>query len=161
MKRTIKEVYGLIEEKLNNAKRDYQNEEFKYLGQKALLQGTIDAYQDILSLIESSHLLEEDKPIKGNGLEALERIGKEDLHSEREDYCFLKNVYANEYNIIETALKEGEINKEALKILALVLDLNAHNRLVLSDALESGWITKEEYELVEDELKRFKENKDE
>jgi len=154
MKRTIKEVYDLIKEKQYNSQMGSIKEMFKK--DKLLCLGQSQAYQDILSLIESSHLLEEDKPIKGSGLEALERIGKEDLHSEREDYCFLKNVYANEYNIIETALKEGEINKEALKILALVLDLNARNRLALSDALESGWITQDQYNLVENALKQCK-----
>ena len=44
-------------------------------------------------------------------LEALEKIGECDLHSEREDYCFLKNVYTNEYKIIEKELKALEIIK--------------------------------------------------
>ena len=51
-------------------------------------------------------------------LEALEKIGKVDLHSEREDYCFLKNVYVNEYDTIEIALKEYELMKQTKIIVA-------------------------------------------
>jgi hypothetical protein len=59
-----------------------------------------------------------------------------------------------EYRIIEKALK-------TLEILALVLDLNTRNRIALRDALESGWITQEQYDLVDNTLKQCKENKDE
>lgn len=55
-------------------------------------------------------------------LEALERIGKCDLHSEREDYYFLKNCYANEYSVIETALK----NYDELTTKPVILYGRAH-----------------------------------
>lgn len=66
MKRTIKEVYDLIKEKEDNAKKHLDrlltyipssNEPIKdpVCNQ---LKGSIDAYRDVLYLMESSHLLE-------------------------------------------------------------------------------------------------------
>ena len=64
-KRSIKEVYDLIKEKKDNTERDI---EIAILVGDRLdmdnLVGEVDAYNDILNLIESSHLLEEDKSKK-------------------------------------------------------------------------------------------------
>ena len=82
MKRTIKEVYDLIKEKIERGKKKTE-EDIKKLDTHSASNsmGMTRAYQDILSLIESSHLLEEDKPIKGSGLEAYKEIVKMDLHN--------------------------------------------------------------------------------
>lgn len=56
MKRTIKEVYDLIKEKQYNSQMGSIKETFKK--DKLLCLGQSQAYQDVLSLLESSHLLE-------------------------------------------------------------------------------------------------------
>ena len=73
MKRTINEIYELIKEKKENAERDRQIsyntvEEAKnseeYLNAKMRskeLKGEIDAYTDVICLIESSQVLEDDR----------------------------------------------------------------------------------------------------
>lgn len=55
MKRTIKEVYELIKEKRNNAILSYSNCSLEKRGE---LKGEIDAYYDVLLLIENSGLIE-------------------------------------------------------------------------------------------------------
>lgn len=63
MQRTIKEVYELINEKINNAENDLQA---AFIKDKILpcpekinkLIGEIEAYTDCKILIETSHLLE-------------------------------------------------------------------------------------------------------
>lgn len=55
MKRTIKEVYELIKEKRGNAIVDLSN---CPLEKRDELKGEIDAYYDVMVLIENSGLLE-------------------------------------------------------------------------------------------------------
>ena len=61
MKRTIKEVYKIIEDKRDDAllgrDRMYQIKDYGAVNRYC---GNIEAYTDILCLIYSSHLLEED-----------------------------------------------------------------------------------------------------
>lgn len=56
MKRTIKEVYNLIKEKRDNAEKSSRIERVETVRHQ--LYGQEDAYNDVLRLIESSHLLE-------------------------------------------------------------------------------------------------------
>lgn len=58
MKRTIKEVYDLIKEKRDNAEKDYKNTGGAEIIKASILYGEKTAYEDVLCLIESSHLLE-------------------------------------------------------------------------------------------------------
>lgn len=66
MKRTIKEVYDIIKEKEDSA-RKHLDRLLTYIPSSTepikdpvcnQLQGCIDAYRDVLCLMESSHLLE-------------------------------------------------------------------------------------------------------
>lgn len=106
MKRTIKEVYDLIKEKRDNAYQSvikYKNEDRLFYRE---CYGEENAYSDVLSLIESSHLLEEDKPIKGSGLEALEDI-KEDL--------YLDEYRSQRFEIVEKDLQFVEALRKTFK----------------------------------------------
>jgi hypothetical protein len=106
MKRTIKEVYDLIKEKMDNAENELKKEEDKLY--RMGLRGEIEAYKDVLYLIENSHLSEEDKSVKGNALEALERIiGCNTIESHTQKW-------REDYRIIEKALKALEIIKNCL-----------------------------------------------
>ena len=71
MRRTIKEVRDLIKEKIENAKIDLErnqltNHVFPNQVKIARLEGEIDAYNDVLTLIETSHLLEDKNESKEN-----------------------------------------------------------------------------------------------
>lgn len=60
MKRTIKDIRDLIEQKIENAQNNVMYERNRqYPSNKKILklQGEIEAYQDILILIETSELL--------------------------------------------------------------------------------------------------------
>lgn len=129
MKRTIKEVYDLILEKRDNALNDEkanENDRF-YLRE---ITGAINAYEDVLCLIDSSHLLEEDKPIKGNGLEALEKLGTE-YGVVNVDRMSVTHIYAlKPYRIIEQELKEGEEAKQMIRFLKKYFHKNGFDELV-------------------------------
>lgn len=63
MVRTIKEIHDLIKQKKENAEIDltksqYSNMVFPCPERISSLQGEIAAYNDVLILIETSHLLE-------------------------------------------------------------------------------------------------------
>lgn len=63
MKKTIKEVYDLIKEKMDKAikqKRLFKDTSLTY----SKRSGEVDAYNDVLHIIESNQLLEEDKSKK-------------------------------------------------------------------------------------------------
>ena len=111
MKRTIKEIYDLIVEKRDNAKKRKLGSA-KNLAKFHILLGLIEAYQNVLSLIESSGLLE-DKPVKGKELEALESVKRLGIN---------QVWYKNELDIIETALKALEIFKRAGNGLEIAID---------------------------------------
>lgn len=83
MKRTIKEVYNLIKEKEDSAQKHLERL-LTYIPPSTepikdpvcnQLQGSINAYRDVLYLMESSHLLDEDKPIKNKELTAITALG--------------------------------------------------------------------------------------
>ncbi len=62
MKRNINEIHNLLKQKIENAQNDVMHERYRqYPSQKKLLrlQGEIEAYQDILILIETSEILNE------------------------------------------------------------------------------------------------------
>lgn len=61
MKRTINEIYNLLLEKQENALNDLTGEQLrKYPSNKKILklQGEIEAYTDVINLIETSQVLE-------------------------------------------------------------------------------------------------------
>lgn len=113
MIRTINEVYDLIKEKRDNAERDL---EIAILVGDRLdmdnLVGEVDAYNDILNLIESSQLLEENKLVKGSGLEALEELRILNKFAIEHKSTF---VGESLYQIIEQALKTLGNIEENLK----------------------------------------------
>ena len=60
MKRTINEIYNLLLEKQENALNDLTGEQLrKYPSNKKILklQGEIEAYTDVINLIETSQVL--------------------------------------------------------------------------------------------------------
>lgn len=60
MKRTIKEIYDLINQKIESAKNSYHAEKMKpYSSNKKCceLQGEIEAYTDVKILLETSEVL--------------------------------------------------------------------------------------------------------
>lgn len=62
MKRTINDIYNLINEKLENAQNDLYREKTRIYpnNKKTLkLEGEIEAYEDIKILIETSRILNE------------------------------------------------------------------------------------------------------
>ena len=135
MIRTIKEVYDLIVEKRDNARQylEKQNDELYRQG----MLGNINAYNDVLSLIESSHLLEEDKPIKSKDLTPLEALNI---------IQYLCSTNINKYYfIIEKALKEYELIKQT-KIIVSDREISDEdleklkNQRVLVDSLKQGEI---------------------
>ena len=110
MKRTIKEVYDLIVEKRGNAEKSiYSNRMFRKDTERLI--GKAVAYNDVLSLIEDSHWLEEDKPIKGSWLEALEKL----WHSATNPYEYLLDDEPNNLVLKETIEK-------ALKALEFIIE---------------------------------------
>lgn len=121
MKRTIKEVYDLIKEKRDNALNDYRRCKGEVV-RPSELKGEIDAYNDVLSLIESSHLLEEDKPVESKEITPLEALSWLRVRS----HCILYNkpfpidhkvsTEEEQYDIIEKSLKALEIIKGELFI---------------------------------------------
>lgn len=69
MKRTLKEVYNLLKQKMENAKIDLEKSQLSNLVFPCIekifkLQGEIEAYEDAITLIETSHLLEEENESK-------------------------------------------------------------------------------------------------
>lgn len=60
MKRTINEIYELIKQKIENAKNDYcyeQTRAYPSFKKSLKLQGEIEAYEDVKTLIETSQVL--------------------------------------------------------------------------------------------------------
>lgn len=153
MKRTIKEVYDIIKEKQKNSENDAHFSAFDPAKQMRL-QGERNAYQDVLCLIESSHLLEEDKPIKGSGLEALE-----DIRKGLPDNMQFALATKMELSIIEKELKEGLVNKKALEIikenfvfLEPALIAVDSDEMAYGSFTQNKHLTKEECELLKEVL---------
>ena len=64
MQRTLKEVLNLLKQKVENTKIDLEKSQLSNLVFPCIekifrLQGEIEAYEDAITLIETSHLLEE------------------------------------------------------------------------------------------------------
>ena len=64
MQRTLKEVRNLLKQKVENTKIDLEKSQLSNLVFPCIekifrLQGEIEAYEDAITLIETSHLLEE------------------------------------------------------------------------------------------------------
>ena len=69
MQRTLKEVLNLLKQKVENTKIDLEKSQLSNLvfpcTEKIFrLQGEIEAYEDAIALIETSHLLEEENESK-------------------------------------------------------------------------------------------------
>ena len=69
MQRTLKEVRNLLKQKVENAKIDLEKSQLSNLVFPCIekifkLQGEIEAYEDAITLIETSHLLEEENESK-------------------------------------------------------------------------------------------------
>lgn len=69
MQRTLKEVRNLLKQKVENAKIDLEKSQLSNLVFPCIekifkLQGEIEAYEDAITLIETSHLLEEEDESK-------------------------------------------------------------------------------------------------
>ena len=65
MQRTLKEVFNLLKQKVENTKIDLEKSQLSNLVFPCIekifrLQGEIEAYEDAITLIETSHLLEEE-----------------------------------------------------------------------------------------------------
>lgn len=60
MKRTINEIYELLKQKVENANNDFNYEHSRaYPSNKRILkiEGNIEAYQDVIILLETSEVL--------------------------------------------------------------------------------------------------------
>lgn len=69
MQRTLKEVLNLLKQKVENTKIDLEKSQLSNLVFPCIekifrLQGEIEAYEDAIALIETSHLLEEENESK-------------------------------------------------------------------------------------------------
>ena len=69
MQRTLKEVLNLLKQKVENAKIDLEKSQLSNLVFPCIekifrLQGEIEAYEDAITLIETSNLLEEENESK-------------------------------------------------------------------------------------------------
>ena len=69
MQRTLKEVRNLLKQKVENVKIDLEKSQLSNLVFPCIekifkLQGEIEAYEDAITLIETSHLLEEEDESK-------------------------------------------------------------------------------------------------
>ena len=69
MQRTLKEVLNLLKQKVENTKIDLEKSQLSNLVFPCVekifrLQGEIEAYEDAIALIETSHLLEEENESK-------------------------------------------------------------------------------------------------
>ena len=69
MQRTLKEVLNLLKQKVENAKKKKKKSQLSNLVFPCIekifkLQGEIEAYEDAITLIETSHLLEEEDESK-------------------------------------------------------------------------------------------------
>lgn len=69
MQRTLKEVLNLLKQKVENTKIDLEKSQLSNLVFPCIekifrLQGEIEAYEDAITLIETSHLLEEENEYK-------------------------------------------------------------------------------------------------
>lgn len=69
MQRTLKEVLNLLKQKVENTKNDLEKSQLSNLVFPCIekifrLQGEIEAYEDAITLIETSHLLEEENESK-------------------------------------------------------------------------------------------------
>lgn len=69
MQRTLKEVRNLLKQKVENTKIDLEKSQLSNLVFPCIekifrLQGEIEAYEDAITLIETSHLLEEENESK-------------------------------------------------------------------------------------------------
>lgn len=69
MQRTLKEVLNLLKQKVENTKIDLEKSQLSNLVFPCIekifrLQGEIEAYEDAITLIETSYLLEEENESK-------------------------------------------------------------------------------------------------
>ena len=69
MQRTLKEVHNLLKQKVENDKIDLEKSQLSNLVFPCIekifrLQGEIEAYEDAITLIETSNLLEEENESK-------------------------------------------------------------------------------------------------
>ena len=69
MQKTLKEVRNLLKQKVENVKIDLEKSQLSNLVFPCIekifkLQGEIEAYEDAITLIETSHLLEEEDESK-------------------------------------------------------------------------------------------------
>ena len=69
MQRTLKEMRNLLKQKVESAKIDLEKSQLSNLVFPCIekifkLQGEIEAYEDAITLIETSHLLEEEDESK-------------------------------------------------------------------------------------------------
>ena len=69
MQRTLKDVLNILKQKMENAKIDLEKSQLSNLVFPCIekifrLQGEIEAYEDAITLIETSHLLEEENESK-------------------------------------------------------------------------------------------------
>ena len=69
MQRTLKDVLNLLKQKVENTKIDLEKSQLSNLVFPCIekifrLQGEIEAYEDAITLIETSHLLEEENESK-------------------------------------------------------------------------------------------------
>ena len=152
MKRSIKKVYNLIIIKKFNAANEFHHT--NNTSKEYELLGTIRAYQDVLSLIESSHLLEEDKNAKGSESESLEarcyRLEVEYQKLERgysnlEKECFkIKKIL----DIIEEMFNDKVDITELLTYIEL--DIRANRNYVESPFKQ--FFEREKYDLLREAL---------
>lgn len=69
MQRTLKDLLNILKQKTENAKIDLEKSQLSNLVFPCIekifkLQGEIEAYEDAITLIETSHLLEEENESK-------------------------------------------------------------------------------------------------
>ena len=151
MKRTIKEVYDLIKKKRDSASIHITilAEHDNYLAMNQVY-GSMLAYEDVLFLIESSHLLEEDKLVKGSESETPEAR----CYRLEVEYQKLERGYSNlkkEYFKIKKALEIIETKKVDIKAIIESDYIWQYNSQLEYHPKEDE-LTQEEYDLLKEEL---------
>lgn len=124
MKRTIEEVIDLIKQKRQSAINAIERLPRRRTIRTESLASTIDTYTDVLALLETSHLTEEQKAqdrqeTDYTGLDALEELKAFKLVQYDEkgymlDYTTLEKVMPTEISFIERDLKAYEELKEQI-----------------------------------------------
>lgn len=125
MKRTIEEVIDLIKQKRQSAINAIERLPRRRTIRTERLACTIDTYTDVLALLETSHLTEEQKALDRQetaytGLDALEELKgfqlvKYDDKGFMIDYTTLEKVMPTEIHFIEVDLKAYEETKRGNK----------------------------------------------